>query len=257
MGLQQTVSPPWDSHGEKQLNKQQESKRCFFKCVKKLLLLHNREAYGSPGEELHLVNMRGWMVAQHTLQNLAGLSLHPQFQPPVQSLSDSCYPAESGKKLLNRIAVPIAAVCKAALGVHGNFCAVQGCSVLSRVLLAAPHSDCSGIKLCCSLCKKSGKKWVEREGQCALLYKLPVCRRATASDMIGFLLHFPFFVFQAKIVFLAILLLPDFSLFISFHLLSPLFHCACMSLYPLFVFSFSLFSLIILPLLNHLSSSCF
>lgn len=35
------------------------------------------------------VNTRGWMVIQHVLQILAGLSLHLQFQPPDQSPSHS------------------------------------------------------------------------------------------------------------------------------------------------------------------------
>lgn len=35
------------------------------------------------------VNTRGWMVAQHVLQVLAGLSLHLHFQPPDQSPSHS------------------------------------------------------------------------------------------------------------------------------------------------------------------------
>lgn len=115
------------------------------------------------------------------------------------------------------MAVPIAAVCKTALGVHGNSCTLQGCSVVSYVSLAAPHSNSTSTKLCAISAKKCKAVKTERRGQCGSLNELPVYRRATAFNVTLFLPHIPFvFLFE-------ILLLLD---FFSLALSNPLpFHC--------------------------------
>lgn len=159
------------------------------------------------------------MVAQHILPKFGW----PLFAPSASAsrpipLSLFCYPAESGKKSLNLIAVPIAAACKAALGVHGNSCAVQGCSVLLCASLAAPHSDSSSTKLCAVSAKKWKEVRAQRQGQHGSLYELLVCRTATAFDMMGFLSHFSFFVFMFDILWLL-----DFSFSLPLSVSSPLF----------------------------------
>ena len=115
------------------------------------------------------------------------------------------------------MAVPIAAVCKTALGVHGNSCTLQGCSVVSYVSLAAPHSNSTSTKLCAISAKKYKAVKTERRGQCGSLNELPVYRRATAFNVTLFLPHIPFvFLFE-------ILLFLD---FFSLSLSNPLpFHC--------------------------------
>ena len=110
--------------------------------------------------------------------------------------------------------------------------------MLSCASLAALHSDCSSTKLCAVSAKKWKEVRVERRGQHGSLYELLVCSRATAFDMMGFLPHFPFFVFLFEI-----LLLLDFSFFLYlFPSPFPSFPlCLCVPS-TLFIFSFSLFS---------------
>lgn len=156
----------------------------------------------------------GWSHTTYFNFWLASLCTFTFSLPTNSPLTD---PAESGKESFNRMAVPIAAVCKTALGVHGNSCTLQGCSVFSYVSLAAPHSNSTTTKLCAISAKKCKAVKTERRGQCGSLNELPVYRRATAFNVTLFLPHIPFvFLFE-------ILLLLD---FFSLSLSNPLpFHC--------------------------------
>lgn len=160
----------------------------------------------------------------------------PFFAPSVSAshpipLSLFCYPAESGKKSLPCIAVPIAAACKTAPGVRGNSCAVQGCSVLSCVSLAAPHSCCSSKKLCAVSAKRCKEVRVERRGQPSFFF---LCLSVW---------HFVVWFFSLFLY----LFPPSFPSFpLCLYVPSPLLYSPSHS-----------FPLVHLLLLNHLSYSCF
>lgn len=120
------------------------------------------------------------------------------------------------------------------MGVHVNSCAVQGCSGLSCVFLAAPHSHSSSTKLCAGSAKEWKEVKVERRGQHGSLCEL--CEGELQLYILwGFSLIFSLlyfcFTFWVCPVFISL------SLSISFSIFSSVLLCTFTSFYILFLAS--------------------